>query len=46
MRKPHWHFGLYVPHGTRWPVGVRVARGHLSAGVRGLFGFYAERCKD
>lgn len=38
--RPRWYLGLYTP--TRGVVGVHVERGHFSAGIRGLVGFYIQ----
>jgi len=38
--EPRWYLGLYTP--TRGIVGVKVARGHFSVGIRGLIGFYVQ----
>jgi hypothetical protein len=38
--QPRWYLGLYTP--TRGIAGVKVRRGHFSAGIRGLIGFYVQ----
>jgi hypothetical protein len=44
--KPRWYLGTYKPSGTKLPIGVKVARGHFSAGIRGLVGFYVQSAKS
>jgi len=35
-------FGFYRPHGAVRRVGAKVERGHFSAGIRDVVGFYVE----